>query len=98
VEAAGVVGVVGVVGVAAVSTEESDDPQAASERAMSEIPPARATFAFFFSQDETNFDTSVSFFVEASISIGNAPVEIIFILFAPYNIYQGVNPPGFSQS
>jgi hypothetical protein len=60
------------------------DPQAASERAIKETPPALAVFEFFFSQAETSFDTSVSCLLEASISVRNAPVDIMFIIFAPY--------------
>jgi hypothetical protein len=55
------------------------DPQAANDRAIKETPPARAAFAFFFSQARTNFSEIVSCFVEASIPFRNAPVEIIFM-------------------
>jgi hypothetical protein len=48
-----VVAVVVVVVVAVVVVES--DPQAASDRAISDTPPARAAFAFFFSQTAANF-------------------------------------------
>jgi hypothetical protein len=71
----------GVTGVA-VSLEE--DPQAASDRAIKDTPPARAAFAFFFSHSAANFSAAVWGSFEASISFRNAPVEIMFIFFAPY--------------
>ena len=51
---AGVVGVVVVV-VSVVVVLESEDPQAANDRAIKDTPPARAAFAFFFSQTAANF-------------------------------------------
>ena len=62
----------------------SSSPQAAKEIAISDTPPARATFEFFFSQAETSLFNAVFSLLEASTSVRNAPVEIIFISFAPY--------------
>jgi len=45
------------------------DPQAANDRAIKETPPARAAFAFFFSQTVANFLANVDCLLEASISV-----------------------------
>jgi len=45
------------------------EPQAANDRAIKETPPARAAFAFFFSQTAANFSASLDCLVEASISV-----------------------------
>jgi hypothetical protein len=55
-----------------------EPPHAANDRAIKETPPARAAFAFFFSQTAANFSAVVRL-SEASISFRNAPVEIMFI-------------------
>ena len=61
-----------------------DEPHAANDRAIRDTPPARAAFAFFFSQTAANFSAVEGCLLEASISFRNAPVEIMFIFFAPY--------------
>jgi hypothetical protein len=62
--ASGVVVVVVVVDVEVVVVLSSD-PQAANDRAIKETPPARAAFAFFFSQTATNFSAKVCCLIEA---------------------------------
>ena len=64
-----VVGVVVVVVSVVVVLESSEDPQAANDRAIKDTPPARAAFAFFFSQTAANFSANVSCLLEASISV-----------------------------
>ena len=49
--------------------ESSSEPQAANDRAIRETPPARAAFAFFFSQTAANFSANVGCLLEASISV-----------------------------
>ena len=73
-----------VVSVVVVVVVVSSLPQAANDRAIRETPPARAAFAFFFSQTAANFFANEGCLLEASISVRNAPVEIIFMFFAPY--------------
>jgi hypothetical protein len=80
----GVTVVVVVSSVVAVVVVLDDPPQAANDRAISETPPARVAFAFFFYQTSANFSAFVDCLMEASISFRNAPVEIMFIFFAPY--------------
>jgi hypothetical protein len=82
---------------ASLELESSLDPHAASDRAIKETPPALADLVFFFSQAVTSLLTSVSCLPEASISFRNAPVDIMFIFFAPYKTEGKVPCPIFSQ-
>jgi hypothetical protein len=93
----GVVVVVVVVVVVAVVVVASSEPQAASDRAIKETPPALAAFAFFFSQTRANFLEIVAGSSEAPISGRNAPVEIMFMFFAPYYFKDGI-PSGLSHA
>jgi len=63
----GVVVVVSVVVSVVVVVVLEEPPQAASDRAISDTPPARAAFAFFFSQTAANFSATVGCLLEASI-------------------------------
>jgi hypothetical protein len=74
----------------------SSPPHAASERAINETPPARAALLFFFYQAVTSLLTNFYCLSEASIPFRNAPVEIMFIFFAPYKTI-GAFTPGYSQ-
>jgi hypothetical protein len=60
--------VVVVAGVVAVVVASSD-PQAANDRAISDTPPTRAAFAFFFSQTAANFSAVEGCFLEAYVSV-----------------------------
>jgi hypothetical protein len=74
------------------------DPHAANDRAIRETPPARAVFEFFCSQAVTSLFTSELFCLsEAFISLRNAPVVIMFILFAPYKTVGKIPCQIFSQ-
>jgi hypothetical protein len=65
----GVTGDTGVTGVDGVDAVSSLLPQAASDKAIKDMPPARAIFAFFFSHADTSFVTRASCFFEESISL-----------------------------
>jgi hypothetical protein len=64
-----VVVVVSVVDVSVVVVVVLSDPQAANDRAIRDTPPARAAFAFFYSQTAVNFSVKVGCLLEASISV-----------------------------